>query len=207
MKELKFTARNVTRVARQATREEFVAGLEWYNDAHIIAQALADRGNMSLDHSVAIISALSPQRAWGQNVNLAARAIDRGGLKDGDTNGDQIAKVNALLNGADPLTVLGGLKVRSFFECIITSGDTRAVTVDAHAIDILLNKRHTQKTRPTLTPKRYASAVRAYRSAAKILSKEFGQPLTGAQVQAIAWVAWRNRFHKTNSRDVHSVEV
>ena len=206
MKEFKLTARNVTRLVRGATQEEFAAGVEWYGDARIIAAALADRGGVTLDSAAGVIAALSPLRSWGANVNLAARAIDSGGLVYGATI-DQMTKVNSIIGGGAPLKILGGLKVRSFFECIVTGGDTAAVCVDRHAIDILLNTRHTDDTRPALTPKRYASAVRAYRSAAKILAKELGRPLTGAQVQAISWVAWRNRFYAAGAFNSHGVIV
>lgn len=206
MKEFKLTARNVTRLVRGATDEEFMAGVNWYSDARIIAQALADRGGVTVDCAAGVIAALSPLRSWGENVNLAARAIDSGGLVSG-TMRDQILKVNTILGGAEPLDTLGGLKVRAFYECIIAGGDTSAVCIDRHAIDILLNTRNTDDTRLALTPKRYAAAVKAYRSAAKILSKELGVALTGAQVQAIAWVAWRNKFYAAGAYDNHSVEV
>jgi hypothetical protein len=93
--------------------------------------------------------------------------------------------------------VLGGKKVRSFYFNIIGSGSDEAVTIDRHAIAVCEGRVIPEKElKAFFGVKRNRQYVSEYKSAAKILSKEYG-PLTAAQVQAIVWVYWR-RNHAQN---------
>jgi hypothetical protein len=92
----------------------------------------------------------------------------------------------AILNGARPLDVLGGYKVRSFYRNI--TGDTEAVTVDvwAHRAalgDITL---HANRSSSLLrNGKRYRAIANAYRQVAP----DYG--LRPSEFQAATWVAVR----------------
>src|SRR6478735_1435152 len=150
------SVRNVTRVFRTATPEQLSGALDWYADANRVAAALAVKNDVSLSVAAGVIAALSPLNSWGANVNLAARFLEAGGLTSGYLKVG-LAKAARILAGEDVLTVLASDKVRNFYLCIVSAGETDGVCVDRHAYDIAVNTRHTDATRPGLTGKRYAA--------------------------------------------------
>ena len=200
----KISTRNVTRVFRLATEAQIAAGLDWYTDAHSVAQTMATAHGVSVAQAAGIIAALSPLNSWGANVNLANRLIASGGLTSGYL-GVGLHKANAILAGTDPLVVLTSSKVRAFYLGILTQGETDAVCIDRHAYDVASGTRHNDQTRPTVSGKRYADAAEAYKRAARILSRETGETLSAAQVQAITWKAWRERYWAAGAWDAHTV--
>lgn len=201
----KLTARNITRLYREATPEQRAAGVEWYRDAYLITRALADRHGVTIEAAAGVVAALSPLRSWGDNVNIAARAIAAGELTSGAFK-DSVSKVNRILAGEPVLSVLGGDKVRAFWHCIVSAGQTSAVCVDRHAFDAATNTRHTDETRPRLSSKRYREVAAAYVRAAEIVSRERGTLVTPSAVQATVWLVWRARFWSAGAFDSHTVE-
>jgi hypothetical protein len=134
-----------------------------------------------------------------------------------------IMEAAVLLGGAaDPLTTtfvdpkdgkekpaLSGPKVTSFFWCIYTGGKTGHVTIDRHAVHIALGQRVDDQTRSYLLRQLKGNATRpgwdgydtfrrAYMEATALINS--GRRLaheptfTASQVQAITWVAYRNRL-------------
>lgn len=194
---------NVTRVFRTATPAEVEAGAVWYTDAYNIASAFAVKYGVTVEQAAGVIAAVSPILSWGSNVNLAGRILAAGGTLTTGGLTANIAKANRIIAGEAPLTVFAtSLKVRNFYLSIITKG-AEGVTIDRHAYDIAVNKRHTDDTRPGLTPKRYAAAQAVYARAAEILSEETGVPLTAGQVQSVTWELWRNRYWRKGAWDGH----
>lgn len=202
----KISARNITRLYRAATNEQRNAGAEWYRDAYTITVALAERHGYTVEQVAGVIAALSPLKSWGDNVNLAARAI-RGGRLDSGAFKNSVDKVNKILAGIPAHEVLGGNKVRAFWHCIASAGQTTAVCVDRHAFDAATNTRHTDETRPRLSDKRYREIADAYIRAAEILSRESGVLITPSAVQATVWLVWRAKFWAEGAFDSHGVEV
>ena len=200
----KVTARNICKLYRESTAAQRESGVRWYADAATISAALADKYDITWEQAAGVIAALSPLRSWGDNVNLAARAIANGGLTGGAFK-DSVAKVNRILAGEKVLDVLGGDKVRAFFQCILTGGQTSAVCIDRHALDAATNTRNTDETRPRLSGKRYREIADAYVRAARILSRESGQQLTPSAVQATVWLAWRSRFWAEGAFDSYDI--
>lgn len=185
--------RNITRVFRSATAEQLSLGLTWYAVALRLATALSTQYGMPVRHVVGIIAALSPLNSWGSNVSLATRLIDQGGLSSGYL-GAGLRKANLILRGADPESVLKSQKVAAFYDCILNGGQTDAVCVDRHALAIALNA---PQADTRLTAKGYAEIAAAYVRAARILSRERGETVTPAEVQAVTWVTWRDRKFST----------
>lgn len=197
---------HVTRVFRSATPDQIAGALDWYADAHRIALILAERHGVSVEVSAGIIAALSPLNGWGANVNLAARFLDAGGLTSGYLSLG-LSKATRILAGARPETILTSNKIAAFYAGIVSAGETDIVTVDRHAYDIAVNKRHNDDTRPKLSDKRYAETADVYRRAARILSRETGTPMYAAQVQSITWVSWRARWWSEGAYDSHEIAV
>lgn len=184
------TAR-ILRVFRSADPDQLADGMSWYETAHLAALELSDEHGLSIVQTSGIIAALSPQMSWGSNLRWAAEVASGQDTRRG--LGLSLQRAIRIRNGESPLeSVLGGQKVRAFFHGIITAGDTNEVCVDRHAYDLATGSRgnHT-----SLTPKRYVATADAYR-AASVRLKATGEELdiSAAQVQAVTWVTWRDRY-------------
>ncbi len=174
-----------------ATKADIETGTYWYLDAHGIAKDIAHEHRTTPAVVAGVIAALSPRLEWGANLNLAHRFIASGGLQSGYLKVG-LAKAQRILDG-DPETIetiLGGPKVRAFYDNIATAGRSDRVTVDRHAIDIARGRHQTDMTRGSLTVKQYEALADEYRTAARII----GGGLFPAQLQAITWTAWRRQW-------------
>jgi hypothetical protein len=171
---------NILAVLDRATPKQVVEGMNWYADAHSFARTLDRR----YTRAAGIIAALSPQTSWATNRMLATRAY-----ADGTASGSlgaSCAKADAILSGLAPLDVLGGDKVRSFFDNIARPKTSQAVTIDRHAHDIAVYQRMMSAPRQLLTRKGgYEMFADLYREAAGTVG------ILPLQVQAITWVVWR----------------
>lgn len=186
---------NILAVYGQATADDLREGLSWYMTAHnwCVVSAGAHRPHL-IRRNAGIVAALSPLNGWGNNKRKAAELISKRGRitvvkgqKNGIGLGANVAKAIAIYNGADPLDVLGGDKVRAFYRTILDPmGDIDPV-IDRHAFDIAVGERTDAKRRGRLDNKGvYAEFANAYREAAKIAG------IGSAQMQAVTWIAWRN---------------
>lgn len=191
--------RNITRVFRKASAEEIQAGADWYADARRIAEGFAEAYDVTPEIAAGVIAALSPLNSWGNNVNLAARFLAAGGLDAGYLKAN-LAKARLILNGADILPTLSGLKVQNFFRGIVSAG-VEGVCIDRHAYCLAVNDRSVSNDVPKLSPKRYAEIADAYVRAARILSREYEMTITPAQVQSVTWTLWRRMWWSEGAFD------
>lgn len=184
--------RNVTRLFRTATPDEIAAGAAWYADAREIADSMSRSYGVTPEVAAGVIAALSPLQSWGANVNLAHRFLAAGGLSSGYLSGG-LAKARKILAGADAVSTLNGLKTINFYQSIVSAG-REGVCIDRHAYKIAVGARGVAGDIPKLGAARYQSIVDAYVRASKILSKEYDEEFTPAQVQSVTWTLWR-RMH------------
>lgn len=183
-----------------ATRNEIHEGILWYETARNWANAVSLNYSIPAITVAGVVAALSPNNRWSRNL-IDAEALIKVHTAGGDPRNIKVstfnknkAKAIAILNGNNPLDILGGLKVRSFFLCI--NGDTNAVCVDGHAYSIWVGERVPTSSTPKISPKLYETIAEDYRIAAKQISSVIGYPVSGSEVQAITWVAWRNRINE-----------
>lgn len=186
---------NILSVFDTATDAQITAGIDWYADAYRIASAFSHTARgLTIAQCAGVIAALSPLQSWGANVNIAGRLIEAGGLTSGYLSRG-LAKANAILELDDHQAIrdtLRGLKTIAFFDGIRTRGRTDAVCIDRHAYSIAVGERVIDV--PTITKPRYAAIAAAYADAADSLLGMHGFDLSGAQIQAITWLTWRNRY-------------
>lgn len=197
------STRNITRVFREASAEQIQSGMDWYADARLIAENLAQAYDVSVSVAAGVIAALSPLNSWGNNINLATRFLAEGGLHAGYLKAN-LAKARAILAGEDVERTLSGLKVTNFYRSIITAG-AEGICIDRHAYCLATNDRSASNDVPSLSPKRYAEVSDAYARAAKILSRELGQTIAPAVVQSVTWVVWRNKWWSAGAFDGEGV--
>lgn len=184
---------NVLAVYNLASGREMREGLSWYLDAHNYAHMLAggNRGRFGHDAKVAraagVIAALSPLNGWENNKRCARILFERNGDGTGLGLYRNVAKAEAIYAGADPLDILGGFKVRAFYQTIHNPQGDFDPVIDRHAFDIAVGEVTDDKRRATLSRKGvYHDFAHVYREAATIAG------IGPAQMQAVTWVTWRN---------------
>lgn len=188
---------NILAVYNSATADELRAGMTWYNEAHNWCVKQANGREHLIRRNAGIVAALSPLTGWARNKRAAMSLISaRGRVKvvkgkpNGIGLGNNVLKAIAIYNGAHPLDVLGGDKVRSFYSTILDPRGDFDPVIDRHAFDIAVGEVTDDKARSALSRKGvYAEFASAYREAADIVG------IGAAQMQAITWVSWRNRHH------------
>lgn len=184
---------NIISIYSLCTATEKADGKEWYKQACRYATAIAIEYNCEFSAVVGVIAALSPNVRWETNVQAAEELVKAYTL-DIDIETIRLpcyrANVNKawmIINGSDPLEVLGGNKVRAFYGCIMGLDNT-SVCVDAHAYSVWLNQRLTTKGIGKISDKLYQQISNDYVVAARILNLE------PRVLQATTWVTWR-RLH------------
>ncbi len=196
--------RRITKAFRATVPAHMAAGLGWYAEAYRVgvriaqtmvtpavwaAMSTAER-DVLISRVVGVIAALSPRTQWSTN-QAWTRAVIAAAVAGLDcpavhTEFGQRPQAWAIANGADPLSVMNGPKIRAFYANIM--GDTDAVTCDVWAVKVATGSKD---ERAIGTPARYRAVADAYRRAAVILSRELGRTVTPREVQAATWVAAR----------------
>jgi hypothetical protein len=207
--------RNVTRVFREASPDQREAGREWYGRATRLAAELATslptdhRHYGDTDRAAAVIAVLSPRLNWRENVAMArqAYAMTHGPwafLVSTYTNALPTLRINArkagrlLATDEDTTDIVSGPKVTAFWRTIADPTNPWAVVVDRHAYDVSVGRVTDNDERMAgLRGKRYDAVCDVYRRAAVILSRETGETITPAIVQATTWTVWRETMIRT----------
>ncbi len=199
--------RNILSVYVRANEFDREEGLHWYANAHETARVFSDKYGVSLQTAVGVIAALSPGRNWGMNLLEAEEFIKaymkRRRGKDlplvGTYGYRNIRKTIAILNGASPLDVLGGNKVRSFYANILNPLGAD-VTIDRHAKGLAIRSNSirgaTSETDANVTNAEYPYYAKHYIKLAGRLG------LIPNQLQAICWVTWRRLKGELNQADL-----
>jgi hypothetical protein len=181
-----------------SNEQERLYGERWYDDAYTICENIAL--DYALDsHTVAgVIAALSPNNKWARNCQDAEnliRAYTMGGYSDAarikvSTYNKNKIKALQILSGLEPLEILGGLKVRNFYSCIL-GNDPAAVCVDGHAYAIWQGERIPATKTPKISPKLYSAIAADYQAAADQINRILNAYYSAAQIQAICWTVWQ----------------
>jgi len=181
---------NIRAAYSAATDDDLRKGLVWYRNAQREGRAIGP----TLHRGVGVIAALSPMQAWDTNIILAQQLAEthRAGLPM-PTSGygfkRNTAKAWAILEGAKPLAVLSGPKVRSFYRNLL--GCPNAVTVDRWAVRIALGDPDHDGAVPS---GEYDAMADAFRRVAASLG------ISARDLQAATWTYFR-RVHARSNRD------
>lgn len=179
-----------------ANSAELLKGAQWYADALQFCAAVSRATGLPVSTVAGVTAALSPNNRWPRNMADAERLCrafsvgtisDAAAIKVSTFNGNK-KKALQILAGDQPLEVLGGLKVRAFYQCIL--GDN-AVCIDGHAYAIWFGGYVPTTKTPKISPKLYASISAAYAQAAQTINSVMGTTYSAAQMQAITWSVWQ----------------
>jgi hypothetical protein len=188
---------NIIGKYKEASPELLKGGSEWYERAHEEAKKV---GGGDVRRGAGIIAALSPLNDWDRNV-AQAHELRKTGHVPGALLPENVAKAQRIHAGQDPHEVLGGHKVRSFFENIHDPSNKEPVTIDRHAYDIAMGHPFVGTGRKS-TPRggegkmspdiglsaigRYQHFVHAYKTASEHLGVDVPN-----RTQAVSWVSHR----------------
>ena len=177
---------NIVQAYNKASAESFFEGREWYTDANSIAEQVSTLlGTEDIRVGAGILSALSPQIAWGENVAEALKFTSLG-YSTMQTQANN-AKAQKIQEGQDPETVLGGAKVTSFYHAILEPTGQYKPVVDRHAIAVYYGKPVSRRDlgRAMSNPRVIRRIQSAYVRASRIVRQHYNV------VQATTWVQHR----------------
>jgi len=180
---------NIGQCLDRASSAVIDRGIEWYptahNEAMNIGKLAGYGGNIGLRLGAGIIAALSPQTDWDKNI-LYAKEIVRFGYAPRQTIPNN-SKALRILDGEEPLNVLGGMKVIPFFNAIVSPREVNAVPViDRHAGSVYVGRSLTGKQQSKLSNVGVMGRIQgAYIKTAR------NRELHVHCVQGITWVQWR----------------
>lgn len=171
---------NIEEIWEQHNMSDYISGKGWYESANSFALELAQTYNADPMQAAAVISALSPQKEWNHNMQLAQDFFTYGWRKVRHT---QLQKKKAMHVGEfcetreDINRMLGGLKTINFFNNIYDPKDRNWCTIDRHMIKVGLGK-----DKQALTKKQYEFLKKEYCIFANRVN------LIPCEFQAILWV-------------------
>jgi hypothetical protein len=177
--------------ARRIIEEENL----WYWDNHWKGREIATSSRINwqefhhcmlpLSKVLGVISSLSPRTNWNDNLKLAETHLKTG---DCGTIGQFKDKARRILfsDGYDDtiLSILNGNKIKSFYMNLMYPDEKEFVTIDRHAISIVLGREATNKER-SLTDKQYQFFSECYKEVARELD------ILPNFLQSITWQAWK----------------
>lgn len=171
-------------VMNTTMEQELIDAINWYPIAHGFCALLAQTFGLETFQFAGIVAALSPQLSWQKNkaqaLEFVARAQNGQSLSGLMAYPANLEKARRILAGENPLNVLGGNKVRSFYLNIML--DESAVTIDRHATSIALYGLSVAKSgQVSVTDKLYRLLAQAYKDVALSYS------ITPYVLQSVTW--------------------
>lgn len=178
--------KNITKHARRATAKQWRAGSSWYSDAHTFCDTLAKYERLPVHSVVGCLAALSPQCSWKDNLLGTLSMVKLRKVSPASpiypvnaTKAFDLAHCNA-----DPDQVLGGLKVRAFYNNILAPSHSKQVTVDTHAARAAFGK-HSLSAKEVSFVFR-AKGNRIIQDAYRVVAKRY--KVIPSKLQATVWL-------------------
>lgn len=156
------------------------SGQLWYSQARVECLKIAWEHSLRLETVIGIVAVMSPRLYWGKNILYAKNLIKGSGPCA--VIGANKQKAKLVLNGADPLDILSGLKVRSFYSNILWAGTDNEVTIDGWMLHLMGYKSG------------YSPKPNLYKRLADIIREQAGQvSIPAPQYQAVLWMTARGK--------------
>ena len=192
---VKGSFRNIIEAYNKASLASRSEGKQWYQDAYNIAKqisAILDSDDVRI--GAGILSALSPQMEWGDNVTEAIKLATTGKAPRQTRANEH--KAILIASGHNPEDILGGEKVVAFYHAIVSPtgnyckdcGRDIVPVIDRHAQQIyrgtkIVTKKELSRSFPN---KKVIQRMQgAYVRAGKVLG------VHPNIVQAVTWVQHR----------------
>ena len=175
---------NITEVAEQATTQDLVEAKDWYLKANRYAKDMSIEFNVPHIKCCALISVLSPQKEWWQNLELTRDFLKSGGQGCGHYT-KQVDKARYIYDCYDAYhvidNIIGGRKTTNFFHNIHMPTSPDWVTLDGHMLQVCTGKMEIK----SVTDKQYDFL-------ADIVKKESKRyNLIPSEFQSLLWLTWK----------------
>lgn len=197
--------RRILRHYRAASEAQRAIGIGWYPTARRECGVL-DIVNPS--RAAGVVAALSPRTQWATNLRQAARII--AAADSGMATAPSVSTIPRttqawrIANGDDPLDVLGGPKVRSFYRNL--TGDDSAVTVDVWATYGATGLLGDDGVRYLARSGNYDALADAYRHSALLVNRTVPElAIAPSALQATIWTVVRGV--KPTDRTFHAAAI
>jgi hypothetical protein len=194
-----YRKRCVDNIIKVYNNPKFEGGSSWYNDAHELANSLAKQFGLTTLQVAGIISAFSPLKSWDENKKIAKQFLTNGNGKHTKVMKQKAIDIklyNSTLEREFILTTLNGNKISNFFLNIAYPNESTSVTIDRHAIAVILGRNATENEGKGITDAQYEFLASCYRQASEILG------VIPNQVQSVTWVKWRKLKNENKFADV-----
>ncbi len=179
-------AKNITKVARRANHTQWLNGSRWYDEAHEFCVKLAKYENLSLESVAGCMAALSPQCAWSENIlqTISMVRTRRVGKSSSIYPVNASKAFSIVHENVHPGDILGGLKVRAFYNNIVNPRYSKAVTVDTHAARAAFGKHNLDSKEVSFVFRSAGNAIiqQAYRNVARRYK------ILPMKLQAVVWI-------------------
>lgn len=169
----------------------------WYQDANNFARKLATKYDVELSVACGVIAALSPLKSWDENKRIAESFLKNGRGLHTKVMLDKAYQIK--LSDGDIETIamiLNGNKITSFFINIYSPEQSNFITIDRHAISIVIGRNITNAEGIGITFKQYSFFVNAYKLAGIKLGVE------AIRVQSVTWQNWREAKSNKDNQEV-----
>lgn len=173
---------NVHEALDRVAPDKLKEGQSWYERANEQAERIGRIAGGDTRMGAGIIAALSPQKNWTHNLDLAEELVKTGNTRHFTGQAD---KARRIMSGEDPLDVLKGPKERPFFINVNDPDDPSTATIDRHAHDQGIGREMGQKDRGLGTIGR----VNIFNNALMTASRHQGYEVP-SRFQASLWVPW-----------------
>lgn len=176
--------------------DKFIS-FDWYKDAHIFATYLANKYDVRVSVACGVIAALSPLKSWQENKLIAEGFLKNGKGKHTKNMLDKALQIK--LSDGQPetiATILNGNKITSFFINIYNPSQSNYITIDRHAISIVLGRNIKENEGKGITLTQYNYFVNCYKLAAIKLGVD------AIRVQSVTWQNWREAKTVKDNQEV-----
>lgn len=180
--------RCVNNILNVYNNTEFSGGANWYNEANELSNLFAADYNISSLKVAGIIAALSPMKSWHENKIITKQFLINGNGKHTKVMKDKARTIRDYKGGSERsfiLKTLNGNKISNFFLNIAYPNEAQPVTIDRHAVSVVLGVSSTDNDCHNITNIQYEFLANCYRQAGLTLG------ILPNKVQSVTWVKWR----------------
>ena len=187
----KLIVSNIEEVFIQSTSSDFMEAKKWYKNAGAYARDMSEEFGVPFIKCCALISVLSPQKEWWQNIQIT-RSFLRSKGQYAKHLGNQVKKAKTIYSYESPFYDLdgfiGGRKTINFFHNILSPTGEAWVTIDSHMVQICTGRMDVK----TVTSKQYDFLANILKKQAKIHN------FIPSEFQALLWLTWKRIKPKYN---------
>ena len=206
--DLEAMASNLEAILEASNTQEISSGRRWYRDCNTFAKKLSSKYSQSLEKIVGIISSLSPETKFNQNILDTIKILEYGNEAIVTTyDSNKIKALNILKGKLDPNSHYEASinKTSAFYFNILRPLEASRVTIDRHSTRVCHGYYLTgnEAIYYSNTPAKYKATQEAY----YLIASKFS--LLPHVLQAITWLTYRRTIvptrYQSNDLDFNDI--